>query len=80
MLWLVLTSAFDPLRHFVLHGNCVVGWNGQTYGRSLSLLIVNIQRRSPSQAFDFWQDQIRRSFIGLCKGVVGRFSKDDLPV
>jgi hypothetical protein len=65
-------------------------WDGQTHGRGLGLLIVDLlvthgtlmlgRLRSPT--FEFWRDQnkIRGRFIGHGNGVVvARLNKDGLP-
>jgi hypothetical protein len=65
-------------------------WDGQTHGRGLCLLIVDIlalipnRPTSPNRSFEFWRDQnkIRGRFIGDVAGngiVVARLNDDGLP-
>jgi hypothetical protein len=68
-------------------------WDGQTHGRGLCLLIVEILQgalmpgrpRSSNRIFEFWRDQkkIRGRFIGDIVGggvVVAKLDEDGLPV
>jgi len=66
-------------------------WDGQTHGRGVCLLIVDMLQgalmpgrlSSPNRSFEFWRDQnkIRGRFIGVGNGVVvARLNVDGLPV
>jgi len=68
-------------------------WDGQTHGRGVCLLIVEMLRdaltpgrpSAPSRSFEFWRDQnkVRGRFIGDIVGsgvVVGKLDKNGLPL
>ena len=70
-------------------------WDGQTHGRGLCLLIVNLlglhdalilgRPSSPNRSFEFWRDQnkIRGRFIGDLVGngiVVAKLDEHGLPL